>query len=68
MSAEQVLDTYEPAIPSRRLTPKSHLQLAAKAPVASNAERYHLQAATAEALMRILEVLERIEKRESVTP
>lgn len=56
MSAE----TDEPVISAQRLTPESHLKHAAKAPIDSNAERYHLAAAQAEALSRMLPVLNRI--------
>jgi len=50
-------DIPEPVIPSRRLAPKDHLKRAASAPVASDAERYHLAAANAEALARIQEFI-----------
>lgn len=44
-------------IPARRLAAKDHLARAAKAAVASDAERYHLQAAIGEALLSIAVVL-----------
>jgi hypothetical protein len=44
-------------IPSSRLKPSSHLARAAKSDLGSEAERYHLAAATAEALSRIEETL-----------
>lgn len=43
----------EPFISARRQSAKIHLREAASAPVASNAERYHLAAAVAESLERI---------------
>lgn len=48
-------------IPSQRLSPKSHLARAAKSPVGSDAEQYHLQAAEAEALTRLLDAVERLD-------
>lgn len=50
----------EPVISAQRLTPESHLKHGAKSPLDSNAERYHLAAAQAEALTRMLPVLNRI--------
>lgn len=50
-------DDGEPFIPARRLAPYHHLARAAKAPVGSAAERYHLDAAVAESLARIEEHL-----------
>lgn len=41
-------------IPARRLAPEHHLKRAAQSDLGSEAETYHLQAATAEALTRIL--------------
>lgn len=50
----------EVSIPARRLSPTGHLSRAAKAPIGSEAERYHLAAAQAEALTDIAEQLDRI--------
>jgi hypothetical protein len=63
MSAQAEIDEpVETGIPIQRLAPKDHLKRAAQAPIASNAEHYHLTAAIAEALDRILGVLQLIEQ------
>jgi hypothetical protein len=48
-----------PYVSSRRMSPALHLREAAKAPLGSPAETYHLQAAIGEALARLLETFER---------
>ena len=45
--------TADADIPSRRIAAKDHLKRAAAAPVASDAEHYHLRAAIAETLVHI---------------
>ena len=52
----------DPEIPSRRIAPTSHLTRAAQAPIDSDAERYHLAAAQAEALARVEHQLAKIEQ------
>jgi hypothetical protein len=47
----------ESDIPARRLQPRDHLKRAAQSGLASDAERYHLDAATAEALTSCSEQL-----------
>lgn len=42
-----------PYVSARRMAPAHHLRKAAQAPLGSEAERYHLLAAIAEALCRI---------------
>lgn len=47
-------------VPAKRLTVEQHLQRAAAAPLDSYAERYHLDAATAEALLRAAKAIEKL--------
>lgn len=49
-------------VSTRRLTPVSHLQHAAKSSLGGAAERYHVPASIAESLVRITDLLERIVK------
>jgi hypothetical protein len=54
--------TSEQWVPMRRLRPSSHLQRAAKESLASPEEHYYLEAAKAEALAQIADVLQLIEQ------
>src|SRR5262249_20929934 len=55
-------ETGEQIVPARRLAPKDHLTRAAAASISSDAERYHLDAATGEAAARSEEHLAQIRR------